>query len=160
MIGCSRLMLLPRRSSVGTPCSIIMGSTLGDENTYGVVSGRTPVGPFSYAQNLSSSRYQSETNSLYGVVNLAFALVNLLGDYLFTTGMTISSQPYTCFQGIIPYQSQGLNGFDVRVLKNNLICENQRNTQMKGCLMKRPRRINRDFTPYNGFFNTLVTVPN
>ena len=28
----------------------ILGSALGDENTYGVVAGRTPPGPFSFAR--------------------------------------------------------------------------------------------------------------
>jgi len=34
----------------------ILGSTLGDENTYGVVSGRTPAGPFSYARVTTDDR--------------------------------------------------------------------------------------------------------
>ena len=34
----------------------ILGSTLGDENTYGVVSGRTPSGPFSYARVTTDDR--------------------------------------------------------------------------------------------------------
>ncbi len=35
----------------------ILGSTLGDENTYGVVSGRTPAGPFSYARVTTDDRH-------------------------------------------------------------------------------------------------------
>ncbi len=35
----------------------ILGSTLGDENTYGVVSGRTPAGPFSYARVSTDDRH-------------------------------------------------------------------------------------------------------
>ena len=34
----------------------ILGSTLGDENTYGVVAGRTPPGPFSYARVTTDDR--------------------------------------------------------------------------------------------------------
>ena len=34
----------------------ILGSTLGDENTFGVVSGRTPAGPFSYARVTTDDR--------------------------------------------------------------------------------------------------------
>ncbi len=34
----------------------ILGSTLGDENTYGVVAGRTPAGPFSYARVTTDDR--------------------------------------------------------------------------------------------------------
>ncbi len=34
----------------------ILGSTLGDENTFGVVSGRTPAGPFSYARVSTDDR--------------------------------------------------------------------------------------------------------
>jgi len=34
----------------------ILGSTLGDANTYGVVSGRTPAGPFSYARVTTDDR--------------------------------------------------------------------------------------------------------
>lgn len=34
----------------------ILGSTLGDENTFGVVSGRTPSGPFSYARVTTDDR--------------------------------------------------------------------------------------------------------
>jgi L-fucose isomerase-like protein len=34
----------------------ILGSTLGNENTYGVVSGRTPAGPFSYARVTTDDR--------------------------------------------------------------------------------------------------------
>jgi len=35
----------------------ILGSTLGNENTYGVVSGRVPAGPFSYARVSSDDRH-------------------------------------------------------------------------------------------------------
>ena len=35
----------------------ILGSTLGDENTYGVVAGRTPPGPFSYARVTTDDRH-------------------------------------------------------------------------------------------------------
>lgn len=35
----------------------ILGSTLGDENTFGVVSGRTPAGPFSYARVTTDDRH-------------------------------------------------------------------------------------------------------
>ncbi|MEQ8676872.1 MAG: L-fucose/L-arabinose isomerase family protein [Aggregatilineales bacterium] len=35
----------------------ILGSTLGDANTYGVVSGRTPAGPFSYARVTTDDRH-------------------------------------------------------------------------------------------------------
>ena len=35
----------------------ILGSTLGDENTYGVVAGRTPAGPFSYARVTTDDRH-------------------------------------------------------------------------------------------------------
>ncbi len=35
----------------------ILGSTLGDENTYGVVSGRTPAGPFSFARVTTDDRH-------------------------------------------------------------------------------------------------------
>ena len=35
----------------------ILGSTLGNENTYGVVSGRVPAGPFSYARLSSDDRH-------------------------------------------------------------------------------------------------------
>jgi len=34
----------------------ILGSTLGDENTYGIVEGRTPAGPFSYARVTTDDR--------------------------------------------------------------------------------------------------------
>ena len=34
----------------------ILGSTLGDENTYGIVNGRTPAGPFSYARVTTDDR--------------------------------------------------------------------------------------------------------
>ncbi len=34
----------------------ILGSTLGDENTYGIVDGRTPAGPFSYARVTTDDR--------------------------------------------------------------------------------------------------------
>lgn len=34
----------------------ILGSTLGDENTYGIVQGRTPAGPFSYARVTTDDR--------------------------------------------------------------------------------------------------------
>jgi L-fucose isomerase-like protein len=34
----------------------ILGSTLGDANTYGVVAGRTPAGPFSYARVTTDDR--------------------------------------------------------------------------------------------------------
>lgn len=34
----------------------ILGSTLGDENTYGIVQGRTPAGPFSYARLTTDDR--------------------------------------------------------------------------------------------------------
>jgi L-fucose isomerase-like protein len=35
----------------------ILGSTLGNENTYGVVAGRTPAGPFSYARITTDDRH-------------------------------------------------------------------------------------------------------
>jgi L-fucose isomerase-like protein len=35
----------------------ILGSTLGDANTYGVVAGRTPAGPFSYARVTTDDRH-------------------------------------------------------------------------------------------------------
>ena len=35
----------------------ILGSTLGDENTYGVVAGRTPAGPFSFARVTTDDRH-------------------------------------------------------------------------------------------------------
>ncbi|NDJ86612.1 MAG: fucose isomerase [Chloroflexi bacterium] len=34
----------------------ILGSTLGDDNTYGIVDGRTPAGPFSYARITTDDR--------------------------------------------------------------------------------------------------------
>jgi len=34
----------------------ILGSTLGNENTYGIVNGRTPAGPFSYARLTTDDR--------------------------------------------------------------------------------------------------------
>ena len=34
----------------------ILGPTLGDENTYGIVQGRTPAGPFSYARVTTDDR--------------------------------------------------------------------------------------------------------
>lgn len=37
--------------------SPILGSTLGDENTFGVVAGRTPAGPFSYARVTTDDRH-------------------------------------------------------------------------------------------------------
>lgn len=35
----------------------ILGSTLGDENTFGVVAGRAPAGPFSYARVTTDDRH-------------------------------------------------------------------------------------------------------
>ena len=35
----------------------ILGSALGDENTYGVVAGRTPAGPFSFARVTTDDRH-------------------------------------------------------------------------------------------------------
>ena len=48
----------------------ILATTLGTENTYGTVAGRTPAGPFSYARITTDDRN--------GVIRAYAGTVNLL----------------------------------------------------------------------------------